>query len=60
MRATAVLTGEAMTEASLLTEECCTSHQGGVMSVTAATQQQSDQVGTFDHTVQQPLSQGQL
>lgn len=47
MRATpvpAVLTGKAMTEASLLTEECCNTHRGGVVSVTAATQQQSDQV----------------
>lgn len=63
MRATPVparLTGEAMTEASLLTEECCNSHQGGVVSVTAAAQQQSDQVWTLDPTAQQPPSHSQV
>lgn len=43
---------ELMTEASLLTVECCASHAGGVTPVTAATHQQvqSDQVEACDHT----------
>lgn len=49
---TDLLTWEVMTEVSLLTEECCTSHEGGIVSVTATTRRrvQCDQVGTCDHT----------
>lgn len=55
-----LLPREVMTEASLLAEECCASHEGGVMSVTAPTHQQvqSDQVGTCDQTVTSEAGSG--
>lgn len=55
-----LLTEDVMTEASLLTEECRTSHKGSVTPVTAATHQQvqSDQVGTCDHTATSEAGSG--